>query len=119
MYLLAKTFWGKWGGLVAATAFTYLPYRAVQFYVRGTLAELTAMTFLPLFFYSAYKTVFEKKLKFAILTAVATAGVFLSHNVIALFSIFFFALYFLWNLAISIKFKKKKHSLLSASLLSI
>ena len=50
MYLWAKTFWGRYGALVAATAFTYLPYRAVDFYVRGTLGELTAMTFLPLLF---------------------------------------------------------------------
>ncbi|MDZ7586649.1 MAG: hypothetical protein U0946_02750, partial [Patescibacteria group bacterium] len=91
MYLWAKTFWGKYGALVAATAFTYLPYRAVDFYVRGTLGELTAMTFLPLLFYALKK-------KKVILTALAWTAVFLSHNVIALFSLFFIPLYFLFNL---------------------
>jgi len=97
MYLWAKTFWGKYGALVAATAFTYLPYRAVDFYVRGTLSELTAMTFLPLLFYALKK----KKL---ILTALAWTGIFLSHNIIALFSLFFIPLYFLFNLKLWKKF---------------
>jgi len=97
MYLWAKTFWGKYGALVAATAFTYLPYRAVDFYVRGALGELTAMTFLPLLFYALKK----KKL---ILTALAWTAVFLSHNVIALFSLFFIPLYLLFNLKLWKKF---------------
>ena len=91
MYLWAKSVWGKYGGLLSATAFVYLPYRAVQLYVRGSLAELTAMTFLPLFFYAAS----QKKY---LLTALAWTGIFLSHNVIALFSLFFLPLYFLFNL---------------------
>lgn len=97
MYLWAKTFWGKYGALVAATAFTYLPYRAVDFYVRGTLGELTAMTFLPLLFYGLKK-------KKVILTALAWTAVFLSHNVLALFSLFFIPLYWLFNLKLWRKF---------------
>ncbi|MFC1627028.1 hypothetical protein ACFL18_00540 [Patescibacteria group bacterium] len=90
-YLWAKDHWGKLGGLISATAFVYLPYRAVQFYVRGSLAELTAMTFIPLFFYAA-------KRKNIILTALAITGIFLSHNVVALFALLFIPLYFLFNL---------------------
>jgi len=107
MFLWAKEFWGKIGGIVAAVAFTYLPYRAVQFYVRGALAELMAMTFLPLFFYSAYKLVKTKKREFVILTALAIAAVFLAHNVIALLAVFFFSLYFLSQLLLKIEYKKR------------
>ncbi|MCX6816771.1 MAG: hypothetical protein NTZ93_02820 [Candidatus Beckwithbacteria bacterium] len=91
MYLWAKDRWGKLGGLVSAAAFVYLPYRAVQFYVRGSLAELTAMTFIPLFFYASQK-------KKVVLASLAWSAIFLSHNVIALFSLGFFGLYFLFNL---------------------
>lgn len=91
MYLWAKSAWGKYGGLISATAFVYLPYRAVQFYVRGSLAELTAMTLLPLFFYAASGKKYW-------LAGLAWAGIFLSHNVIALFALFFIPLYFLFNL---------------------
>jgi hypothetical protein len=91
MYLWAKEYWGKWGGFISGLAFVYLPYRAVQFYVRGSLGELTAMTFIPLFFYAAHK-------KKTILAALAWVGIFLSHNVIAMFSLGFVGLYFLFNL---------------------
>src|SRR3989344_7882094 len=37
MYLWAREYWGKWGGFLSGLAFIYLPYRAVQFYVRGSL----------------------------------------------------------------------------------
>lgn len=91
MYLWAKEQWGKLGGLISAIAFVYLPYRAVQFYVRGALGELTAMTFIPLFFYAVQK----KKI---VLAALAWTGIFLSHNVIALFSLIFMAGYFLFHI---------------------
>lgn len=90
MYLWAKENWGKFGGVISALAFVYLPYRAVQFYVRGSLGELTAMTFIPLFYYACQK-------KRVILAALAWTAILLSHNVIALFSLGFFGLYFLWN----------------------
>ena len=96
MYLLGKTVWNKWGGLMAAASFTYLPYRAVQFYVRGSLGELTAMTLLPLFYYAALKLTREKSLKYLLMTAVSITGIFLSHNIIALFAVFFLPLFMLF-----------------------
>ena len=38
-FKLGEEFFGKWGGLLTAIAFTYAPYRAVQLYVRGALTE--------------------------------------------------------------------------------
>lgn len=90
MYLWAKEHWGKLGGILSGLAFVYLPYRAVQFYVRGSLGELTAMTFIPLFYYAVHK-------RKTILAALAWTAIFLSHNVIAMFSLVFFGLYFLWR----------------------
>ena len=90
-YLWAKESWGKLGGFISGLAFVYLPYRAVQFYVRGSLAELTSMTFIPLFFYSIKK-------KNTLLTALAITGIFLSHNVIALFALIFIPIYYLFHL---------------------
>ncbi len=90
MYLWAKEYWGKWGGFISGLAFVYLPYRAVEFYVRGSLGELTAMTFIPLLFYALKK-------HRLILASLAWSGIFLSHNVIALFSLSFIGLYFIWH----------------------
>lgn len=108
MYLWAKEFWGKFGGFVSALAFVYLPYRAVLFYVRGALAELTAMTFLPLFFYGALQLFKTRKTRYLVITTLAIVGVFLSHNVIALFAIGFFALYWLVQILFGIKREKKR-----------
>lgn len=108
MYLWAKDFWGKIGGVISAVAFVYLPYRAVLFYVRGALAELTAMTFLPLFFYSSNRLVKTREKKYLILTSLAITGVFLSHNVIALFALSFFPLYFVFKLLANLKIAPKK-----------
>ena len=90
-YLWAKESWGKLAGFISGLAFVYLPYRAVQFYVRGSLAELTAMTFIPLFFYAVKK-------KHTLLIAISIAAIFLSHNVIALFTLLFIPIYYLFHL---------------------
>ena len=47
MYFLASKFWGKLGGVIAALFYLYLPYKAVNIYVRGAVAELWALAFLP------------------------------------------------------------------------
>jgi uncharacterized membrane protein len=49
MYLLAKEFWGKLGGIVAALLYAYAPYHALDIFVRGALAEAFALAILPCF----------------------------------------------------------------------
>ena len=90
-YLWAKVYWGRLGGFISGLAFVYLPYRAVQFYVRGSLAELTAMTFIPLFFYAVKK-------KNTLFIALSITAIFLSHNVIALFTLLFIPIYYFFHL---------------------
>lgn len=55
MYLLAKEFWGKIGGIVSALLYTYAPYHALNMYVRGAIGELWAYGILPLAFFALYK----------------------------------------------------------------
>lgn len=55
MYLLAREFWGKFGGIVAAMLYVYAPYHALDIYVRGDIAELWAYGFVPLVFLGFYK----------------------------------------------------------------
>ena len=37
MYLFAKEFWGKPGGVISALLYLYAPYHAVNIYVRGAV----------------------------------------------------------------------------------
>ncbi|MBP8591011.1 hypothetical protein KBI33_00895 [Candidatus Shapirobacteria bacterium] len=81
MFLLAKKFFGLAGGLVAALAFTFLPYRALDVYVRGAFAELTAFSLLPFFFYFFFGLFSgEKRKKNALGLVLTTVGLVLSHN---------------------------------------
>lgn len=87
MYLLAKEFFGKIGGLVAAVFYLYAPYHAVDAYVRGALAELFSFVWLPLILLFSYR-------KKYLLTAVCLAALMLTHNLVFLP---FIGFYLLWS----------------------
>ena len=105
MYYLAKLFWGKIPSLVAATAFVYAPYHAVQFYVRGTLSELTAVTFIPISLYCLTQLTRKRNSHWIGLSALSLAGIILSHNLIAFISV---PVLFIVALAISFSTSQSK-----------
>lgn len=55
IYLLAKELWGKYEGFVSAVLYMFAPYKALDIYVRGALAESMALTIIPFVLYFAYK----------------------------------------------------------------
>ncbi len=55
IYLLVKELWGKYAGLVSAVLYMFAPYKALDIYVRGALAESMALTIIPFVLYFAYK----------------------------------------------------------------
>lgn len=92
MYFLAREFWGKVGGVVAALFYIYAPYHSVNSYVRGAISELWAYAFIPLAafgFYKLYEALAGKKKaphiwKYLTVSALGFAGIILSHNLTAL-----------------------------------
>lgn len=64
--------------ILAAVAFTFLPYRASAIYVRGSYAEFLAMSLLPWVIY--YWTKPQNTKKNILLTSLVTALFALSHN---------------------------------------
>ncbi|MEX2012951.1 MAG: 6-pyruvoyl-tetrahydropterin synthase-related protein [Candidatus Levyibacteriota bacterium] len=85
MYLLGKEFWGKLGGVVSALFYVYVPFHAVDIYVRGDVAEFWAYAFIPLAFFGIYK-VFQTKgdFKWVVIGGLGYAGIILSHNLTAM-----------------------------------
>ncbi len=81
MYLLAKEFWGKTGGILAAILYTYAPYHALDIFIRGALAESFALAILPFVWLSIYLVI--KKANFARVAglALSLAALFTTHNV--------------------------------------
>ncbi|KKP58323.1 MAG: hypothetical protein UR48_C0005G0001, partial [Microgenomates group bacterium GW2011_GWD1_33_9] len=43
MYLFAREFFGKWGGVLASALYVYAPYHSVDIYVRGAMNEAWGM----------------------------------------------------------------------------
>jgi uncharacterized membrane protein len=101
MYFLAKELWGKFGGALAALLYVFIPYHAVDIYVRGDVAEFWAYAFIPLVFYALLKIHQKGSMKFIAAGALAYAALIVSHNLTALmttpFILIFTLMLFLGN----------------------
>ncbi len=80
MYLLAKQFWGKWGGVIAGIFYIYAPYHGVDIYARGAINEAWALTFFPAIFWAIYKLITENKWFYVPFLALFSGFLMLSHN---------------------------------------
>jgi hypothetical protein len=81
MFLLGRSLWGNWGGLVSSVFYTYAPYRAIDAYNRGAVGEIWALVFLPLIFWSIYKFIKREKSIYLLWLALSLGGLLLSHNI--------------------------------------
>lgn len=106
MYLLAKQFFGKTGGLFASLLYILAPFHAVDIYIRGDFAEALAYAFIPLLFYGLLMIHKNYKWKYLSLAAISYAGIILSHNLTAMM-VSPFALVFITFLL----FKERKNKL--------
>lgn len=79
MYIFAKEFFGKLGGLVSASFYIYAPYHAVDVYVRGAMNESWAFVFFPLILWSIYKLITTEKSIFVLFLSLFTAFLAISH----------------------------------------
>jgi hypothetical protein len=95
MYLFAKEFWGRLGGLISGLLYLFAPYHALDVYVRGDFAEIWAYVFIPLVFLGIYKIYchcettkwrndLTMTLPWLILSALSFAGIIISHNLTAM-----------------------------------
>ncbi|MCH7952242.1 glycosyltransferase family 39 protein [Patescibacteria group bacterium] len=110
MYLWAKEHFGKTAAIVAAAFYTYVPYHAVDSYVRGALAELTAFVWLPAILWSADRLIKKREKKYWIWLGVFLALLMITHNLIFLpfFPLFLFYVGFL-----TLRSKNKLHAVRS------
>jgi hypothetical protein len=96
--------WGRTVGFVAATAFLWAPYRALDIYVRGALSEVFALSLLPWALH--FGMLFSQRKRVAWLgTSLAVAAVILSHNLTA-----FIALPFLFLISLGFLSLQKERS---------
>ncbi|MBA3723327.1 MAG: glycosyltransferase family 39 protein [Candidatus Levybacteria bacterium] len=98
MYIFSKEYLGKYGGLVAAVVYTYVPYHAVDVYVRGALPEFWSFVFVPAIFWAYKKLADTKKPLYLILSGIFFTCLILTHNLVAMMSGIFIAMYLLFLL---------------------
>lgn len=93
MYVFAREFWGDLGGVVSGLLYLYIPYHALDIYVRGDVAEYWAYAFIPLVFFGLHKVfstsnsnkrAYAQSFKWIGLGALGYCGVILSHNLTAM-----------------------------------
>jgi hypothetical protein len=100
MYIFAKDFLNKWGAFLTAAFYIYLPYRAVDCYVRGALAELLALSWLPGLLWAGGRIFYLKKVSFkhTFYLALLIALLMTTHNLTMLIFAPFFIMWsgFFW-----------------------
>lgn len=95
MFILVSELTTKWSGFVASVLYTYIPYKAVEVYVRGAMSEFWAQIFFPLIFYFIYKVVKTGKTVFIMLLGVSIALLATTHT---LMTMIFAPIAILWAL---------------------
>jgi len=84
MHIFAKEFWGRLTAVIAALFYMFIPYRALDIYVRGALAESFSFVWLPLILWSFYKLISTNKIAYVYLSATFLALLMITHNLIFL-----------------------------------
>ncbi len=84
MYLFGAELWGRRGGLVASTAFTYSTITLTAMYVNHSLADFTALASLPFAFWGVYGATSKRSVAFRAMGAAGIAGLMLSSISVAI-----------------------------------
>ena len=89
MYLLAKSIFNRYSGILAAALYTYFTYHAITVYVRGAFAEFFALSILPFVFLTLRNFALKRSVKNATLFAITLAALVITHPLIAFPSVLY------------------------------
>jgi len=79
MFIFIRSLIGGWPAFVASLLYTYIPYKAVEVYVRGALSEFWAQIFFPLILWAIYKLIKSGKSKYLIWFALSVFFLMTTH----------------------------------------
>lgn len=83
MYLLLNSFLNKWPAFVGAILYSYVPYKAVEVYVRGAMSEFWALVFFPMVFWAIYRLIETKKTKYIGWVGISIGLLLTTHNLMS------------------------------------
>jgi hypothetical protein len=82
MFLLSKDLWkNKWAALTSAILYTYVPYRIVDLYVRGSIGESLSFVLFPLILLGIKKIYDKKRLLDVLFVGILYALLITTHNI--------------------------------------
>jgi hypothetical protein len=80
MYIFVSDFLkSRWSGFVVSVLYTYIPYKAVEVYVRGALSEFWAQIFFPLILWTIYKLIKTGNSKYLIWMSISIFFLMTTH----------------------------------------
>lgn len=98
-YLLGRDlFDSRLAGWLSASAYIFFPYFLLDVYLRGALAEALAAALLPWLVWSLRRVIHERTVGSMSIAAFNIAALVLAHNLTALLSAPFLAVYALWEI---------------------
>lgn len=98
MFLLAQKLFGKQAGFLAGMLYLYAPYRALDSYVRGAIAESFALAIIPLVFYFFLNIIEKPDRKNLVWGSLSLSAFLLSHNIMTMLFMPFFGVWILIHL---------------------
>lgn len=93
MYFFVRELTSEKGAFVAAVAYVYAPYRALDIYVRGAVSESFSFIFVPLIFLFAYRLFKKPNTKDSLFLSLSLAAFLLTHNIYSVLFLPFIVLY--------------------------
>ncbi|MFH1536141.1 MAG: 6-pyruvoyl-tetrahydropterin synthase-related protein [Patescibacteria group bacterium] len=105
MYLLGSKMWGKMGGSISAVFYSFAPYHALDFYVRGAMGEMWALMLFPAVLWTAIKLEEKSSIVNILLFGISLAALITSHNLSALI---FLPVVLVWIIMLFLKRKNKR-----------
>lgn len=79
IFLLVSDMVGNFPGFVSSVLYTFVPYKAVDVYVRGAMSEFWSLIFYPLVFWAVYKLVKTLKPKYIAILGLSLGGLLTTH----------------------------------------
>lgn len=109
MYGFINSWLGKWPAVVSALVYTYVPYKALEVYVRGALSEFWSLVIFPFIFWAILSICQRPGWRKVGFLALAMALLLLTHNLMTVIFMPFvavWAIYWLyWSRSISVAMK--------------
>ncbi len=105
MFLFASKLWGKRGGSISAIFYSFAPYHAMDFYIRGAMGEMWALMLFPAVLWAVVKLEEKPSISNLLLFALSFAALITSHNLSAMI---FLPIIVIWIIFLFLKRKNRR-----------